>query len=135
MQPQSMFPKRLSLRFSFPECAREALSWEGRVSVTERSGGRSHEPPSTGAPSQRKACAATPKKTTTMDYLDQWDYQKLEMETQNEMFMKMQAMCFRKCVKKTKDSDFPIGEMSCSDRCVSKFFETHKILMAEFETF
>ena len=70
-----------------------------------------------------------------MEYLDQWDYQKLEMETQNEMFMKMQAMCFRKCVKKTKDSDFPIGEMSCSDRCVSKFFETHKILMAQFEVF
>ena len=68
-------------------------------------------------------------------YLDPYDMQKLQMEMENGTFMEMQRMCFRKCVKKTKDNEFPIGEMSCSDRCVAKFFAMQKIVNEQFETY
>lgn len=38
--------------------------------------------------------------------------------------IRMSKMCFKKCVvKMTGESDLNVGEMTCVDRCVSKYME------------
>ncbi|GKA54965.1 mitochondrial import inner membrane translocase subunit TIM10-like protein [Tanacetum coccineum] len=47
-----------------------------------------------------------------------------EMEYRVEMFSKMTNTCFAKCVEKRyKEGELNLGETSCIDRCVSKYFQ------------
>ncbi|MCH97798.1 mitochondrial-like import inner membrane translocase subunit TIM10-like, partial [Trifolium medium] len=46
-----------------------------------------------------------------------------EMEYRVELFNKMTQSCFNKCVdNKYKESELNMGENSCIDRCVSKYW-------------
>ena len=39
----------------------------------------------------------------------------------------MSSLCFKKCVvKMSGESDLNVGEMSCVDRCVSKYMEAQE---------
>ena len=40
----------------------------------------------------------------------------LEMKTMSEMFAKMSATCFKKCIVNITEADLNVGEMSCTDR-------------------
>jgi len=51
---------------------------------------------------------------------------KMEMDMYNDLFTKMGSMCFEKCTGRIKDADLTVGEMSCTDRCVSKYMESHE---------
>uniref|UniRef100_I1JJT6 Mitochondrial import inner membrane translocase subunit n=2 Tax=Glycine subgen. Soja TaxID=1462606 RepID=I1JJT6_SOYBN len=46
-----------------------------------------------------------------------------EMEYRVELFNKMTQTCFNKCVdNRYKESELNMGENSCIDRCVSKYW-------------
>ena len=49
------------------------------------------------------------------------------MDMYMDLFNKMNTTCFEKCAhKKFKVSDLSLGEMSCADRCVSKYLEAQE---------
>jgi hypothetical protein len=44
----------------------------------------------------------------------------------------MQSVCLKKCVPDYKTPDLNSGEKNCTDRCVSKYFETNEFLSRLF---
>lgn len=49
------------------------------------------------------------------------------MEMYTHLFNKMASTCFEKCSsRKHKEPDLALGEMSCTDRCVSKYLESQE---------
>ena len=44
-----------------------------------------------------------------------------------DLFNKIAASCFTKCAsRRHKDAEISLGEMSCTDRCVSKYLESQQ---------
>lgn len=39
---------------------------------------------------------------------------------------RMTKMCFKKCVANMNSPELAVGEMSCVDRCVSKYLQAHE---------
>jgi len=61
---------------------------------------------------------------------------KMEMEGVTEMFNRMSDTCFDKCMGKAyKEGDLNVGEMSCTDRCVSKYMAAHKKIGEQLQLF
>ena len=57
-----------------------------------------------------------------------------EMEFTMNMFNAMTRNCYRKCVPKLRDEpDLNVAEMTCVDRCVSKFMKAHAKVGTEME--
>lgn len=54
-----------------------------------------------------------------------------EMRGLADTFSKMSETCWKKCIPSIKESALTIGEMSCTDRCVSKFLDVHAMIGAE----
>ncbi|KAK9140543.1 hypothetical protein Scep_010224 [Stephania cephalantha] len=52
-----------------------------------------------------------------------------EMEYRVEMFNKLTQTCFDKCIEKRhKESELNMGENSCIDRCVSKYWQVTNLV-------
>lgn len=52
-----------------------------------------------------------------------------EMEYRVELFNRLTHTCFNKCVEKRyKEGELHIGENSCIDRCVSKYWQVNNIV-------
>ncbi|CAI5527427.1 unnamed protein product, partial [Closterium sp. Naga37s-1] len=52
-----------------------------------------------------------------------------QMEYRVSLFNSMVATCFDKCYeKKYKESELNLGETSCVDRCVSKYWQVRGII-------
>ena len=46
-----------------------------------------------------------------------------------DLFNKIASTCFEKCVsRKHKEPDLALGEMTCTDRCVSKYLESQQLV-------
>ena len=44
-----------------------------------------------------------------------------------DLFNKIASSCFTKCAsRKHKDQELPLGEMSCTDRCVARYLEAQE---------
>uniref|UniRef100_A0A061QXJ9 Mitochondrial import inner membrane translocase subunit n=1 Tax=Tetraselmis sp. GSL018 TaxID=582737 RepID=A0A061QXJ9_9CHLO len=53
----------------------------------------------------------------------------MEMEYRVELFNKMTANCYDKCVEKRyNDNDLSVGENSCLDRCCNKYWQVTAII-------
>ncbi|KAF5179802.1 Mitochondrial import inner membrane translocase subunit tim10 [Thalictrum thalictroides] len=52
-----------------------------------------------------------------------------EMEYRVELFNRLTATCFNKCIEKRyKESELHLGENSCIDRCVSKYMQVNNLV-------
>ncbi|GAY37947.1 hypothetical protein CUMW_032930 [Citrus unshiu] len=52
-----------------------------------------------------------------------------EMEYRVELFNRLAQTCFNKCVdKRYKESELNMGENSCIDRCVSKYWQVNSMI-------
>ncbi|KAI5603475.1 hypothetical protein POPTR_001G246500v4 [Populus trichocarpa] len=52
-----------------------------------------------------------------------------EMEYRVELFNRLLNTCFNKCIdKRHKDAELNMGENSCVDRCVSKYWAVNGII-------
>ncbi len=51
---------------------------------------------------------------------------KTEMEMMTDLFNRMSATCYKKCIPKHADPDLSVGEMACTDRCVGKYMDAHE---------
>jgi import inner membrane translocase subunit TIM10 len=51
------------------------------------------------------------------------------MEMYTDLFNKIASSCFQKCAsQKHKDQDLSLGEMTCTDRCVSKYLDSQQLV-------
>ncbi len=48
---------------------------------------------------------------------------------------RMVSECYKKCMHTSRSDQLEIGEMSCIDRCVPKYFEVHEMVQGEFAKF
>lgn len=57
-----------------------------------------------------------------------------EMRGLADTFARMSDTCYKKCIPSVKEGALSVGEMSCTDRCVSKFLDTHALIGAELNS-
>jgi import inner membrane translocase subunit TIM10 len=57
-----------------------------------------------------------------------------EMKGLADTFAKMSDTCWKKCIPHVKEGALTVGEMSCTDRCVSKFLDTHAMIGVELNS-
>eukprot|EP00934_Nitzschia_sp_Nitz4_P004593 Nitzschia sp. Nitz4//scaffold62_size106224//42493//43018//NITZ4_004353-RA/size106224-augustus-gene-0.90-mRNA-1//1//CDS//3329555847//4583//frame0 len=54
---------------------------------------------------------------------------KTEMEMYTDLFNKISSSCFFKCAsRKHREQDLSLGEMTCTDRCVSKYLDSQQLI-------
>ncbi|XP_058099496.1 mitochondrial import inner membrane translocase subunit TIM10 [Magnolia sinica] len=52
-----------------------------------------------------------------------------EMEYRVDLFNRLTGTCFNKCIEKRyKESELNMGENSCIDRCVSKYWQVTNLI-------
>ena len=57
-----------------------------------------------------------------------------EMRGLADTFARMSDSCYKKCIPNVKEGALAVGEMSCTDRCVSKFLDAHALIGAELNS-
>mmetsp|Transcript_2901 Transcript_2901/g.6747 ORF Transcript_2901/g.6747 Transcript_2901/m.6747 type:complete len:103 (+) Transcript_2901:68-376(+) len=60
---------------------------------------------------------------------------KIQAEGATDLYNRMADVCFEKCIGKYNEPDLNVGEMSCTDRCVSKFMESYKKVGEKLQEF
>ncbi|OII77887.1 TIM10 DDP zinc finger domain-containing protein [Cryptosporidium andersoni] len=52
----------------------------------------------------------------------------VELNGLADMFKRIQETCWKKCISDISDSLLSPGEISCTDRCIAKYMETHTLI-------
>ncbi|KAK1437090.1 hypothetical protein QVD17_02875 [Tagetes erecta] len=75
------------------------------------------------------AMAANNNTPTALDKEQIFGMAEKEMEYRVELFNKLTHTCFAKCVEKRyKEPELNMGENSCIDRCVSKYWQVTNLI-------
>ena len=53
----------------------------------------------------------------------------VQAKGQSIIFEKATKLCFQRCIGKMNEPEMNVGEMTCVDRCFSKFSESAELLM------
>mmetsp|Transcript_37523 Transcript_37523/g.99279 ORF Transcript_37523/g.99279 Transcript_37523/m.99279 type:complete len:93 (+) Transcript_37523:92-370(+) len=56
-----------------------------------------------------------------------------EMKGMADCFARMTTACYGKCIPSVKEDKLSVGEMSCVDRCVSKYLDVHAKVGTELQ--
>ena len=56
-----------------------------------------------------------------------------EMKGLADTFSRMSQSCYRKCIPNVKEAALAVGEMSCVDRCVSKYLDVHAVVGSQLQ--
>mmetsp|Transcript_67481 Transcript_67481/g.161937 ORF Transcript_67481/g.161937 Transcript_67481/m.161937 type:complete len:93 (-) Transcript_67481:86-364(-) len=56
-----------------------------------------------------------------------------EMKGTADLFSRMLTACYGKCIANVKEATLQVGEMSCVDRCVSKYMDVHSKVGVELQ--
>ncbi len=54
-----------------------------------------------------------------------------EMRGLADTFSRMSETCYQKCIPSVKEAALTVAEMSCTDRCVSKYLDVHAMIGSE----
>merc|ERR1719430_301331 len=57
-----------------------------------------------------------------------------EMKGMADCFARMTTSCYSKCIASVKEEKLSVGEMSCVDRCVSKYMDVHTKVGGELQS-
>jgi import inner membrane translocase subunit TIM10 len=57
-----------------------------------------------------------------------------EMKGLADTFARMSDTCWKKCIPNVKEGGLTVAEMSCTDRCVSKFLDVHAMIGSELNS-
>nr|ABV22239.1 Tim10/DDP family zinc finger [Karlodinium veneficum] len=56
-----------------------------------------------------------------------------EMKGMADCFARMTVSCYSKCISNVREEKLNVGEMSCVDRCVSKYLDVHARVGGELQ--
>ena len=56
-----------------------------------------------------------------------------QVKALDQLQQRMFRECHQKCIPKPRDGDLSVAEMSCIDRCVPKYLETHALVGNEVD--
>mmetsp|Transcript_79224 Transcript_79224/g.183847 ORF Transcript_79224/g.183847 Transcript_79224/m.183847 type:complete len:97 (-) Transcript_79224:226-516(-) len=56
-----------------------------------------------------------------------------EMKGMADCFARMTTSCYSKCIANVREEKLGVGEMSCVDRCVSKYIDVHAKVGTELQ--
>ncbi|GMI81745.1 TRANSLOCASE OF THE INNER MEMBRANE 10 [Hibiscus trionum] len=72
---------------------------------------------------------AAPNTPAGIDKEQAFGMAETEMEYRVELFNRLAQTCFNKCVdKRYKEAELNMGENSCIDRCVSKYWQVNSMV-------
>mmetsp|Transcript_70918 Transcript_70918/g.154066 ORF Transcript_70918/g.154066 Transcript_70918/m.154066 type:complete len:95 (+) Transcript_70918:53-337(+) len=57
-----------------------------------------------------------------------------EMKGMADCFARMTSSCYAKCIAGVHEDKLSVGEMSCVDRCVSKYIDVHARVGTELQS-
>ncbi len=58
----------------------------------------------------------------------------VEMKGLADTFSRMSESCYKKCIPNVKEGALAVGEMSCIDRCVSKYLDVHALVGTQLQS-
>ncbi len=52
----------------------------------------------------------------------------IEMKGLADTYQRLSESCYRKCIPSVKEAALGVAEISCVDRCVSKYLDVHALV-------
>mmetsp|Transcript_4644 Transcript_4644/g.11267 ORF Transcript_4644/g.11267 Transcript_4644/m.11267 type:complete len:99 (+) Transcript_4644:10-306(+) len=79
--------------------------------------------------------ASLPSPPPGMQQEPSLDEMLLHAKGSQQMFNRMNDICFRKCVSRFHEEDLGVGEGVCLDRCAAKYFKVNEKFMRRMQMY